>query len=81
MSGWVDGKIVEYPDKAIDEHPGWVWRDCGCCAGTQWGGEEPRECDNCVGQGQYAVHLKSGTMAEYPGGPLLGRLPRSERAS
>lgn len=54
------------------DHPGWEERNCGCCAGIQWGGEEPIECRHCHGTGRYALHIKSGTAALYPGGPLLG---------
>ena len=74
MSAWVDGKIVRWPDEPIAEHPGWVMRDCGCCNGIEWGGSEPRECSDCAAGGLVAVHLASGTMALYPGGPLRGRV-------
>ena len=58
---------------------GWKQISCGCCAGLMWGGEYPRECKRCGGLGSLFLHLSSGTLAEYPGGPLLGRLTESER--
>ncbi len=72
------GKVVHFPDVPDSEHEGWIWRDCGCCAGTEWGGDTPRECSHCLGQGDYYVHVKSGRIAVYPGGPFLGRLPQGE---
>jgi hypothetical protein len=67
------GKIVESKPTPIAGYPGWVEIDCGCCSGLQWGGEQPMECDLCCGRGYYAKHLATGTLAEYPGGRLLGR--------
>ena len=52
---------------------GWEVLDCGCCNGIEWGGEEPIECSSCNGSGKYFRHTKSGVLAEYPGGPFLGR--------
>ena len=54
-------------------YPKWLEIDCGCCNGLQWGGYEPRECNICEGAGRYAKHVLSGVLAEYPGGPFLGR--------
>ena len=54
-------------------YPGWVWIDCGCCAGIEWGGEYPRECRWCRGGGQTAIHVKSQRIALWPGGPFHGR--------
>lgn len=51
---------------------GWKDMDCGCCAGIEWGGEEPRECRDCNGSATLWVHLKTGTVAAYPGGPFIG---------
>lgn len=76
MSGWVNGEIVRWADRPIEGSPGWVARDCGCCNGIEWGGCEPIECYECLGSGWIAVHLVSGTVAEYPGGPLRGSLPK-----
>ena len=74
MSRWINGQIVGWSDIPLLGSPGWVKRDCGCCNGISWGGSEPVECSDCRGVGAIAVHLASGTLAEYPGGPLLGRL-------
>lgn len=72
--------IVHAPDTPYPHFQGWLIRDCGCCDGLQWGGEEPRECATCDGSGRICIHIKSGVIAEYPGGPMLGRLTKSERA-
>ena len=55
-----------------ENHPGWVWMDCGCCAGIKWGGDYPQECEQCKGSGVRCVHLASKRIAEWPGGPFLG---------
>ena len=79
MAHWDGNKmnITYVPDKPCEDYPGWVEEDCGCCAGLQWGGDmtdgSPRECSNCKGGGSIFHHLKSGVIAEFPGGPLLGR--------
>ena len=75
MAYWDGHRIVDYPDKLHPDYPGWVERDCGCCAGIKWGGESPVECEHCGGGGFYWLHLKSGVIADYPGGPLRGREP------
>jgi hypothetical protein len=79
MSFWdsTTQKIIAFPTKPYGKR-GWFRVDCGCCNGLEWGGEEPRECNNCAGTGEYAWHKKSGVLATYPGGPLLGRLPKGE---
>jgi len=72
---WWDGTRMQYaaaPPRPDEIHDGWVWVACGCCAGTQWGGEYPRECRDCAGSGQYAVHLATGRGALHPGGPFNG---------
>lgn len=51
-------------------YPDWMKVTCGCCAGIEWGGEEPRECRDCVG-GVVFVH-RSGVVAQWPGGPFNG---------
>jgi hypothetical protein len=47
------------------------WVSCGCCAGLEWGGEYPRECRSCGGNGQ-VYRYPSGRLALWPGGPLMG---------
>lgn len=54
---------------------GWVQRPCGCCAGLEWGGEYPRECRSCKGQGLLWISPQR-RLALYPGGPLVGSEPR-----
>ena len=72
------GKIVYVKPSRIEGYPLWRWIDCGCCAGLEWGGEEPRECRDCNGSGRRAWHVPSGVYAEYPGGPFLGRQGKLE---
>ena len=48
------------------------WIDCGCCAGVEWGGDYPRECDRCGGAGRI-WRYPSGVLAWWYGGPLCGR--------
>jgi hypothetical protein len=74
-------RVVQIPPEPIKEHPGWEWHDCHCCNGIQWGGEHAVECKDCAGQGRVAVHLESGVMAIYPGGPFLGSAPDLRRAA
>ncbi len=64
-------KIKHFPPIPLEDYPGWERVDCGCCNGIQWGGEDPRECNNCNGSGSYCRHKKSGVMAMYPGGPFV----------
>ena len=55
-----------------------LWRvaSCGCCAGIKWGGDYPRECRQCGGEG--AVFIRpSGHVALYPGGPWCGMWSRT----
>lgn len=72
MSGWDGKEIVRLDPKPIEGHPNWWAVDCGCCRGIMWGGDEPRECDDCGATGWLAVHRPSGVLADYPGGPLRG---------
>ena len=65
-------------DNICITNPNWIKVDCDCCGGIKWGGEEPIECKQCRGNGYYCVHIKTGTMALYPGGPLLGKYNKSE---
>lgn len=70
--------ITSFSTEPITEYPGWVWVDCGCSNGLEWGGEEPRECIDCCGSGRTALHLKSKRLATYPGGKFLGRLENEQ---
>lgn len=72
-------RIVHWPDKPIEGYDGWTWRDCGCSGGLQWGGDFPHECRSCGGSGAFAVHVASGLIAAWPGGPALGRLSKEEQ--
>lgn len=69
------GKIIQWPSKSYLGHPGWLNVDCGCCNGIEWGGEFPQDCRVCRGDGAIALHVKSGMLALYPGGPFCGREP------
>jgi len=77
MSYWdtTTGRVVSHLDEPWPDYPGWVRVDCVCCNGLAWGGEYPRECSYCEGAGQYAKHVASGMLAEYPGGRAMGREP------
>lgn len=50
---------------------GWTEVNCGCCNGIAWGGEEPRTCRDCGGNGVLWRSPK-GRLALYPGGPFRG---------
>ena len=80
MAYWdsVNNRIIYAPVRTMDDYPGWFMVDCGCCAGLQWSGEEPRECDRCEGNAAIAYHIKSRRMALYPGGPFRGSYAISE---
>jgi len=71
-------KIINRPDKPSSMWPGWTEIDCTCCNGLEWGGEYPRECSYC-NEGTLFRHEASGVLAQYPGGPFLGRQPRVEQ--
>jgi len=73
MSHWDGEKVISWPAERCEQYPAWIKEDCGCCAGIQWGGEFPRECDECAGNGFIYRHESTGTLAQYPGGPLLGK--------
>jgi hypothetical protein len=66
-------EIVTLPPEPYDGFPGWQQVDCGCCAGLEWGGDYPVECPRCKGAGFFALHVASGRLADYPGGPFRGR--------
>ena len=57
---------------------GWKIISCSCAGGLQWGGYEPKECPDCDGVGNLCIHLKSGVLALYPGGPFRGRVDKNE---
>lgn len=57
--------------KAGLEARGWREESCGCCAGLEWGGEEPRECKSCNGSGGY-WRTPKGHYVQWPGGPFCG---------
>lgn len=76
MSHWDGKKIVRWAPHASQIDVGWWAIDCGCCAGIQWGGEEPVECRDCGGGGYLWLHEKSGLVCAWPGGPIAtGRMP------
>lgn len=75
MSGWDGKRMVFYADKPWPNSSDWTQVDCYCCNGIAWGGDSPMECDMCAGNGWYARHEKTGTLALWPGGPLRGRVP------
>jgi hypothetical protein len=78
MSHWDsnESEIIHYPPEDLQDYPGWEYLDCGCCAGIEWGGDCPRECRTCGGAGYLFHHKKSGVLAEYPGGPFMGKSSR-----
>ena len=75
MSFWdsTQGRVIHFPPEEWPDQPGWWRLDCGCCMGLEWGGEYPRECKTCGGNGWVAWHEKSKVLAWYPGGPFRGR--------
>ena len=58
----------------------WLKIDCTCCAGIEWGGDYPRECRTCGGSGQIFLHVKSGSFAQWPGGPFCGKMAKNDLA-
>lgn len=68
---WKTGKTTHMKPTPIPEYPGWESLDCGCSGGLEWGGEQPRECRDCGGNGVISHHIKSGAHALYPGGPFV----------
>lgn len=57
-----------------DVKPGWEHINCSCIAGIRWDGND---CNECGAMGFYYRHIKSGVLAQYPGGPFLGGEPRN----
>lgn len=60
----------------------WRTEPCPGCSGFgvvaryTLGGSDfdgPEECEDCNGSGVQWVHRRTGTIAQYPGGPLMGR--------
>jgi len=80
MAYWDGEKIVHSKPGDCPQYPGWQEIDCGCCSGIEWGGEYPRECRACGGGGFVYHHFSSGVLAQYPGGPLLGKTTKKEKA-
>lgn len=78
MAHWDGRQIVRLEPEIVEGYPGWMRIDCGCCNGIQWGGEYPIECRTCGGSGVIFRHKKSGTLAQYPGGKMLGREPEEK---
>jgi len=74
MSSWdaEKGQIIRWKPRPWPGYPGWYEIDCGCCNGIEWGGETPDECRTCGGSGRVAMHVESGRIAWYPGGPFCG---------
>ena len=74
MSYWDSkkGEIIRYPPTVCEWRSHWFRLDCGCCGGLEWGGESPVECRRCKGGGELYLHLPSGVLAQYPGGPFCG---------
>ena len=77
MAYWDGNKIIHLESKDVKDYPGWLEEDCGCCNGIEWGGEYPKECRNCNGGGSIFRHIKSGILAEYPGGKFLGKVNKN----
>lgn len=71
MSYWDGKEIIMFKTRNDAERPDWLIIDCGCCAGVTW--FYGSECGNCNGSGHYFKHKKSGVLAQWPGGPFLGR--------
>ena len=71
MSYWDGQKLVRWEPEPYPNFPGWEVWDCGCCVGLEWGGEEPRECRRCGGNGSIAYHKESNRAAAWPGGPFV----------
>ena len=75
MMAYWDGEQIHYAKPTPCEvYPNWDVIDCGCCVGIEWGGEYPIECNRCGGSGWIYNHRKSGTLAQYPGGPFCGKV-------
>ena len=74
MAYW-DGKTIHHtPPKPVKGRKGWLEVDCGCCAGTEWGGDWPSECRTCAGSGALWWHKPTGTLTRWIGGPCVGKV-------
>lgn len=73
LAYWDGKQMVYLPEREVEGYPNWRLVDCGCCAGIEWGGDYPQECQRCGGSGGIYKHIRSGLLADYPGGPLRGR--------
>ena len=61
------------------EYPNWEEVKCTCHNGIKTSvGHYPKECSRCSGSGYIYRHKKSGVLAEYPGGRLLGQTTKKE---
>lgn len=70
MSGW------------LETYPGWSRQECGSCDGHgiyDRSYHDPDECRSCNGSGYIWRHDRTGSYAQWPGGPFLGRDLKSER--
>lgn len=68
-------------ERSIDmnHYPGWARVECHCCGGIEWSSEPPgAECRTCEGMAGFAVHLATGTVALWPGGPLRGERVKNQ---
>lgn len=76
MAHWDGNRLVsswqpEFVYVNDPDDPTWIVFDCGCCNGLKWSnGTEPIECE--CGDGSLFVHIATGTVAAWPGGPLVG---------
>ena len=73
MAHWNGKKIIYHSPQKSSGYPSWLIIDCGCCHGIEWGGDYPRECKRCRGTEWIWKHKKSGALAQYPGGPFIGK--------
>ena len=79
MARYKDGKFIDdFQPYFHPIYPNWIAKDCGCCGGLIWGGEELIDCDSCSG-GTIYIHVPSGLCCHYPGGPIAqGRYTQKE---
>lgn len=57
-----------------DAHPGWRSESCYMCRGCGYRGiDAVMTCSTCKGNGGWWKHCSTGTLAEWPGGPLIGK--------
>ena len=59
-------------DRPYPGYPGWT--EVYCCQGMYLSATDSiEECEFCHGERYYARHNKTGTLALYPGGKLIGK--------